>query len=127
VFTGALSPDGVLAELRQADVFVFPSAYESFGTAALEALAAGLPVVASDLPALREATGAHASLVALDNLDGWVDAVGQLLADANLRAARAEVGRRWAAGFTWERVVDQFETVLQAAVQASRASRADTD
>jgi glycosyltransferase involved in cell wall biosynthesis len=122
-FAGALETEAVMAELRQADVFVFPSAYESFGTVALEALAAGLPVVGTDLPALREATGGHASLVALDDLGGWEDAVGQLLADENLRAARAQAGRRWAAGFTWERVVDQFEAVVHSAVHASRADK----
>src|SRR5207253_10560972 len=41
VFVGGLARGQVEAELRQADVFVFPSAYESFGTAVLEALAVG--------------------------------------------------------------------------------------
>jgi glycosyltransferase involved in cell wall biosynthesis len=111
-FAGALEPRQVQAELRQADVFVFPSAYESFGTAALEALAAGLPVVASDLPALREATGGHASLVALDDTAAWLDALSRLLSDQGLRAQRAQAGRQWASGFTWERILDQFERVV---------------
>jgi glycosyltransferase involved in cell wall biosynthesis len=114
-FAGAVAPEQVRRELRQADVFVFPSAYESFGTVALEALAAGLPVVASDLPALREATGGHASLVALDDLDAWVDAIARLLTNQALRAARVQAGRQWAAGFTWDRVLDQFEPVVRAA------------
>jgi glycosyltransferase involved in cell wall biosynthesis len=112
VLFGALAPEQVHAELRQADVFVFPSAYESFGTAALEALAAGLPVVASDLPALREATGGRASLVALDDLEAWQTAIADLLSDPGSRAERADAGRRWAADFTWDRIVDQFERVV---------------
>jgi glycosyltransferase involved in cell wall biosynthesis len=111
-FAGALTREQVNAELRQADVFVFPSAYESFGTAALEALAAGLPVVASDLPALREATGGQASLVAPDDLDAWQRAIASLLIDADLRAERVEAGRRWATRFTWDHILDQFERVL---------------
>jgi glycosyltransferase involved in cell wall biosynthesis len=112
VFVGGVPPERVHVELRQADVFVFPSGYESFGTAVLEALAAGLPVVASDLPALREATGGHARLLALDDLDAWEEAIASLLREPGLRAERAEAGRRWASGFTWECVVDQFERVV---------------
>ena len=123
-FTGALAPVQVEAQLRRADVFVFPSAYESFGTVALEALAAGLPVVASDLPALREATGGHATLVPMADLDGWVAAVAELLSDPRLRAARAEAGRRWAAAFTWDRVLDRFQAVVEEAIQARPASTA---
>jgi glycosyltransferase involved in cell wall biosynthesis len=111
-FAGALTREQVNAELRLADVFVFPSAYESFGTAALEALATGLPVVASDLPALREASGGHASLAAPNDLDAWQRAIARLLSDPGLRAERVEAGRRWAAGFTWDRILDQFERVL---------------
>jgi glycosyltransferase involved in cell wall biosynthesis len=118
-FAGALVREQVNAELRQADVFVFPSAYESFGTVALEALAAGLPVVASDLPAVREATGGHASLVPLDDLHAWVEAIRPLLSDPGLRATRAEAGRRWAARCTWDHVVDRFEAFVRAAAQAA--------
>jgi glycosyltransferase involved in cell wall biosynthesis len=114
-FHSSLPPNQVATQLRQADVFVFPSAYESFGTAALEGLAVGLPVVASDLPALREATGGHADLLAPDDLAGWVEVIQRLLADPSGRAARAEAGRAWAAGFTWDQVVDRFETLLGSA------------
>lgn len=123
---GPLPPVGVIAELRQADVFVFPSAYESFGTAALEALAVGLPVVATDLPALREATGGHADLVPADDLGAWVAAVARLLDDPALRAERAEAGRAWAAGFTWERVVDTFWAMLEARWRSTHDSSTST-
>ena len=49
---------GQLAALyRQAEVVVFPSLYEGFGLPAIEALAAGTPLVCSDIPALREVAG----------------------------------------------------------------------
>ena len=112
---GAVPPDGVTAELRQADVFVFPSAYESFGIAALEALAVGLPVVASDLDALREATGGHAVLVPVDDLSAWCDALRRLLSDPAFRETQSAAGRAWAAQFTWDRVVDRFEPHVLAA------------
>jgi glycosyltransferase involved in cell wall biosynthesis len=118
VFVGAQTRAEVEVELRQADVFVFPSGYESFGTAVLEALAVGLPVVATDLPALREATGGHATLLPADDLPAWLDAVGRLLADGALRGAAADAGRAWAVQHTWEHAVDRFEPFVRAAVQS---------
>ena len=52
--------------LAASDAFVFPSRYEGFGGAALEALAAGLPIIASDLPALREVLAETAVFVPKD-------------------------------------------------------------
>ena len=53
-FVGELSPNQVGAFLRALDVFVFPTLAETFGLAAVEAAQAGIPVVANDLPVLRE-------------------------------------------------------------------------
>ena len=50
---GALEPDEIERLFRAADVFAFPSVKEGFGLAALEALAAGLPLVASDIDVFR--------------------------------------------------------------------------
>jgi glycosyltransferase involved in cell wall biosynthesis len=122
-FCGALDPAGVEAELRQADLLVLPSDYESFGIVALEAQAAGAPVLASDLPALREATGGHALFVAPDDAAGWVAAARGLLRDSARRRALSEAGRAWAAGCTWERVVERFEGFVVEARQARRNHR----
>src|SRR5207253_2741046 len=53
-FAGELSPERVGVFLKGLDVFVFPSLAESFGLAAVEAAQAGVPVVANELPVLRE-------------------------------------------------------------------------
>jgi glycosyltransferase involved in cell wall biosynthesis len=122
---GPLPRQSVVAEMREADVFVFPSAYESFGATALEALAVGLPVVATDLPALREATGAQAALVLPDDLSAWISTIRRLLDDGPYRRTVAEAGRAWAAQFTWDRIVDRFERhVLEASRAPCDASRA---
>jgi glycosyltransferase-like protein len=54
---GPVDHDALPALIAAADVFAFPSTKEGFGLAAMEALAAGVPVVASDLPVLREVFG----------------------------------------------------------------------
>lgn len=113
---GALSADDVAEQLRQSDVFVFPSRYESFGIAVLEAQAAGVPVVCSDLPALREATGEIAQLLPCDDQARWIAALRRLIGDRAERERLSSAGRRHARGFTWEQKVDALERCLHQAL-----------
>jgi glycosyltransferase-like protein len=92
-------PDGRLPSLvAAADVFAFPSTKEGFGLAAMEALAAGVPVVTRDLPVLREVFG-DAALFATDAV-----ALGEALVTAANRpeAARRTAGRQLATRHTWD-------------------------
>ena len=54
-----------------ATVFAFPSLHEGFGLPVLEAMAAGVPVIASDIPAIREVAGDAAMLVPATDADAW--------------------------------------------------------
>lgn len=78
-------------------VVLMPSAEESFGMVALEAQSNGVPVIASDLPSLRESLGAGARFVAREDLDGWAEALRSLdevgAYDELSRRARANVDR----------------------------------
>jgi glycosyltransferase involved in cell wall biosynthesis len=94
------------AVYERADVVLLPSDREGYGLPVLEAFASGKPVVASDIPALRESGGGLAACVAPDALPEWVDAVERALAergrgDAALAAAR----RARAATLTWDQHV----------------------
>lgn len=73
--------------LAASDVFVFPSLYEGLGGALIEAIALSLPVVASDIPALREVVseGENAILVAPRDVAGLEKAIVKLLGDDDLR------------------------------------------
>lgn len=96
--------------LCAADVVAVPSLHESFGYSALEAMAAGRPVVAfrvGGLPELIEES-TTGLLVAVDDETGLMDALHRLLSDATLAARMGRAGRRRATQFTIERHVDQL-------------------
>jgi glycosyltransferase involved in cell wall biosynthesis len=84
-----------------ATVFAYPSRYEGFGLSPLEAMACGVPVVASRIAPLVEVLGDAARLVPADRPDAWSGALEELFADADARAALAAAGCRRAAQFSW--------------------------
>ena len=101
---GFVSP-GRLAALRaSATAVLVPSRKEGFGLPVLEALAAGVPVLASDTPALREVGGdAVAAYLPPADPGPWAREISALTGlHAAERSRRAEAGWARAAGFTWE-------------------------
>ena len=80
-----------------------------FGPPVLEAFAHGVPVVASDIPALREASGGLATLVPVADVEAWRLAVRQVWDAPGDAVAR----RVWAAQFTWERSARALRGVLE--------------
>ncbi|MEU4053890.1 glycosyltransferase [Streptomyces olivaceus] len=113
-FLGHLADPGALGALQaSADVCLAPGPAETFGLAALEAMASGTPVVASASSALSEVIGA-AGAVAADHGEAFADAVELVL-------ARAEADRRGAARaraecFGWDKAVEAFLGAHDAAV-----------
>lgn len=107
--------DVVPAYCRQADVFVFPSLMEGLGTAVIEAMAAHLPVVAFDIPPVREVTddGRVAELVPVGDTAGMVSAIKRLLDSEEHRRAMTREARRWVEDeFTIEQVTDRLGAAL---------------
>jgi glycosyltransferase involved in cell wall biosynthesis len=118
---GPLPHPQLLDRLRQAGLYVFPSQLETFGIAPLEALAAGLPVVASDLPALRESLGDAALLLPVEDEAAWVATLIRLLRDPAERLYWAAQGPPRARQLTWDRQAAAFEAELQAALATAVA------
>lgn len=85
IFTGYRADAKVL--LHMADAFIFPSYREGLGLAAIEAMAAGLPLIASDIRGVREyaVSGENSLLFAPSDIDGFAAAIKMLAADPELR------------------------------------------
>ena len=100
---GYVSDEDRGALLAGAAAFAFPSRYEGFGLPPLEAMAAGVPVVASDAGAVREVCGDAATLVAVGDTDGFAAALAAALAHPETAKGRARV-----APLTWDRCGDRM-------------------
>ncbi len=100
--------------LAAGDVFAFPSLYEGLGNALIEAMALALPIVASDLPAVREVVGrGPALLVPPSDPAALAAGLGQVLDDEGLRTSMAAAGRaRFLDTFTIDRVADEMAALF---------------
>jgi glycosyltransferase involved in cell wall biosynthesis len=100
------------AVYRRSALLVMPSEREGFGLPLIESLACGTPVVASDIPALREVGGDAVEYCAVGDVDGWTAAIGGLLDEREQRpaewAARQERGVRRAEAFSWSKYAGEI-------------------
>lgn len=121
-FTGGVPAASVVDWLRLADVAVQPSHFEAFGTAAIEAMAAGLPVIASDVGGLRDFVepGVNGLRVPVANQAAMTDAMMAVLGDDRRRATLAEGAARTAPRFDLTQVLGEFERVVDAAISRRR-------
>ena len=96
-----------------AEAFAFPTLYEGFGLAPLEAMACGAPVVASDLPSLVEAVGQAAELVSPDNVFDIERGMREVLLNLERREALKAAGRVQAQRFHWESTAQQVLAIYR--------------
>jgi phosphatidyl-myo-inositol dimannoside synthase len=109
-FLGHVSFERLAAEYRSADLFCLPSRQEGFGIVFLEAMAAGLPVVAARAAAVPEVVedGECGILVSPGDADALAVALDRLLGDAEERRRMGSAGARRVRRFDAPRVAEEF-------------------
>lgn len=109
-FVGQVPYEDLPRYYRSADVFCAPNTgHESFGIILLEAMAAGAPIVASDIPGFRGVleNGGQGVLVTPKNSDALATAIKTVLSDADAREAMAAAGPPHARQYSWDEVSSQ--------------------
>jgi glycosyltransferase involved in cell wall biosynthesis len=108
-FTGLLAAEDRLAVLASARVWALPSRTENFGTAVIEAMAAGVPVVISPEVNLASALdAAGAGIVCRRDPVLFAKALDRILRDPVEHARLSEAGRSFSRAYDWDRVAPQI-------------------
>lgn len=115
VRTGYVADEDRRALLSGAELVAYPSRYEGFGFPVLEAFAANVPVLTSNVSALPEVAGEAAVLVDPDDPSSIARGLDELLGDPDLRNVLRAAGTTRVAGFTWERCARGTVEALQRA------------
>jgi len=121
VTLGTVPHDELPAYFAAADVFVSPATgQESFGVVLLEAMAAGVPVVASDIPGYREVVrdAEDGLLVRPGDAAALAAAVRGVLDEPALSGKLRDAGRKRAAEFSWESITPRLEAIYGRVVHA---------
>jgi glycosyltransferase involved in cell wall biosynthesis len=114
---GFVSDERLVQLLVASKIFVFPSHVEGFGLAVAEAMAAGLPCIISDIPALREVYSSAALFVKPSDSASLAQAVLFLLSNPEKRSELQAKGQRLAKHFSWEEVAKKELEVMKAATK----------
>jgi D-inositol-3-phosphate glycosyltransferase len=122
-FLGKRAQESLPCYYASANVVVMPSRYESFGMVALEAMACGTPVVASDVGGLSFVVrdGETGFLVPEGDARAMADCLGRLLRDPELRERLGKRGEQVAREYAWPRIADQIEAMYRDIVTVENA------
>lgn len=110
-FVGYLPHSEIIYFYRSADVFVYPSLFETFGLTLLEAMACGTPIVCSDRGSLPEIVADAGLIVNPENVSEIAGAIQRILHDSSLRDTLVRNGLKRLADFSWEKTAERTREV----------------
>jgi len=110
---GWVAEEDMPALFNGAMAFVFPSFYEGFGIPVLEAMACGIPVIASNKASLPEIVGKAGLLVDPKNIEELAKKMGKVVSDEGLRSEMREKGLKQAQKFSWEKCAEETYRILK--------------
>ncbi len=111
-FVGYLSDGDLAAYYRHAEAVVYVPLYEGFGLPPLEAMAAGVPVLVSEIPPLREVCGEAALYRSPSSEAEIADGLREIVVNESLRTSLRERGDERRAELTWERAAHELADVI---------------
>lgn len=113
-FLGKISEDDKISWFQKAWVFVNPSMMEGWGITSIEANACGTPVVASDVPGLRDSVkNPHTGfLVPYGNHELFAQKIMLVCQDHEIRKKMNIEARQWAENFSWDRLSEKFDKII---------------
>lgn len=114
LFLGYVPDEDIPALMENALCFTFPSLGEGFGIPVLEAMLAGAPVVASDIPAVREVAGDAAIFVPPLDIAKWTVALDTMLIDQKRREELSAKGKERVKAFSWNQTAEATWKALRA-------------
>ena len=114
-FEGYVSTKKKVDLYRQAHVVANPSAKEGWGLTVIEANACGTPVVAADIPGLRDSVidGETGLLYPHSDVEALGKSIIRLLKDAELRKKLGDRSMKWAKEFTWQKAAEKVEATME--------------
>jgi glycosyltransferase involved in cell wall biosynthesis len=122
---GALADEDIADLYAAADLFVFPSTWETFGLAAVEAAMAGMPMVVADLPALREVLRGdgpdRVTFVKPHDIEGWIAAIGQALTRPPAARTATAFARALASKYSRTRMIESYLSLFAAQIRRARS------
>lgn len=118
VFAGFKTGDELVSLYRGADVYIDASLYEGFGFQVAEAMACGVPVIVSNTTSLPEVVGEGGILVNVDDQDGFITALIDLLNDNTKRSELSSKAYKQAKSFSWAGTVSRTMEVWQRVIGA---------
>ena len=113
LLAGFVDDEDLPALYQGADIFVYPSLFEGAGLPVLEAMAAGVPVIASNTTSLPEIVGDAGIAINPLSVDEIAQAIRRLATDRELREECRRKGRARAAGFTWDKAAQKTLRIYQ--------------
>ena len=119
ILHGALSEKRLYKIFSNSDIFILTSRYESFGLVLIEAMASGLPIVASNILAVRNVVeNGKTGLLVKTTPEDFAKAIEKLLNNFQLREKLIKNGLEEVKKYSWNKIIEKFEDVYRSVKEA---------